>query len=51
MTITDEAWFDGGLGADFLARGFHACLFTLTGKRGGTVICMRSIRSGEFSAI
>lgn len=49
MTITNIETIDGLLAADLMARGFEAAFYTLTGKRGGAVVCLRSIKTGEFS--
>jgi hypothetical protein len=51
MNVTHVEQIDGAIGADMANRGWVPAFFTLTGKRGGCVTCLRSARSGEFSKI
>lgn len=37
--------------ADLVKRGFETQLYVLTGKRGGTVVCLRSAKSGKFEKL
>ena len=48
FTVTKTEPIEGRLAADLIRRGFEAAFFTLTGKRGSTKICFRSINTREF---
>jgi hypothetical protein len=40
---------EGALAEDLMRRGWYAGFFTLVGKRGGVKVCLRSIKTGEFT--
>lgn len=49
MTVTNVETIEGCLAADLVARGWEPAIYTLTGKRGGAMVCLRSAKTGEFS--
>lgn len=46
--ITNIEAIGGELAKDLIKRGWEAAFYTLTGKRGSTKICFKSIKSGDF---
>jgi hypothetical protein len=51
MTVTNVEAIEGALAADLAARGWEPAFYTLTGRRGGCVVCLRSAKTGEFSKV
>lgn len=49
MTVSNIEAVDGPIAEDMAARGWEAAFYTLVGPRGGSVLCLRSIKTGEFS--
>jgi hypothetical protein len=50
-TVANIEAIDGALGADMQKRGFEAAFYTLTGPRGGAIVCWKSAKTGEFSKL
>lgn len=48
MTVTEIQAIDGPLAADLIARGWEPAFYTLAGKRGGSLVCLRNAKTGEF---
>lgn len=49
MMVSNVEAIEGKIAADLIARGWDAAFYTLTGPRGGSVVCLRSTKTGEFS--
>jgi len=48
MRIHSTESIDGALGEDLQKRGFEPVFYTLVGKRGGMVTCLKSIKTGDM---
>ena len=51
MTVIRSEPIEGQrIAADLVRKGYEACFYTLQGKRGGLLVCLRSAKSGQFVA-
>lgn len=50
MTVTSVEKIEGDrVAADIVSRGYEPAFYTLTGPRGGSITCFKSIKTGQFS--
>jgi hypothetical protein len=48
MELVRVESMEGAIALDIESRGFEPAFYTLVGKRGGVVTCLKSKRTGEF---